>query len=515
MSRRLRSVSHRPVRIGYGRVCQETNAFSPVATTLEDFGRLHHRAAGDLAHACGRWGQEVPGLIRNAELSGFCRAARRHGRSVVEPVPLVSSWAMPSGPLDRTTCEELRSELLRHLRNVGELDGVLLTLHGAMRGSGDWAEPEERFLAAVRAEVGDDVPIAITLDLHGQLTPGKVDPVDILAGYRTNPHRDLARTGYRAGDLLIRAARGAIRPVSAWRSLPLVLGGGLTIDFLKPMRPVFSRMKAMERDPRVLYVSLFMAHVWNDSDELGWAVHVVTDDDPALAQRLAEELADRAWAERVHGPPRFLEPTEAIASVREARLARATGVVCVVDTSDVVGAGAAGENTNLLSALLEAGQGLTWYVPLRDEVAVAALWSREPGDAVELAVGGRLDPERNPVVELRGRLRRLAKTRYFGRAAVVDLGHVQLAITELAPFTVKPAFYQDLGLNPWRADAVVVKTLFHYRVYYAAVARKHVPVRTHGSTDLYLFENTKFQDPVHPLSEVEDWRPADRRRRGV
>jgi len=482
---------------------------------MKDFRRLHHLAAGGLAEACGRWGQEVPGMIRNAELSGFCRAARSQGRGVVEPVPLVSSWAMPSGPLDARTCEALRDELLRHLRHVGELDGVFLSLHGAMRGQGEWAEPEERFLAAVRAELGDDVPIAITLDLHGQLTPDKVDPVDILAGYRTNPHRDLARTGARAGELLIRTVRGQVRPVSAWRSLPLVLGGGYTIDFLKPMRPVFLRMKAMERDPRVLCVSLFMAHVWNDSPDLGWAVHVVTDDDPALAETLADELADRAWAERVHGPPRFLEPAETIAAVREARLARATGVVCVVDTSDVVGAGAAGENTNFLEALLKTGQGLTWYVPLRDAAAVDTLWSHAPGDEVVLAVGGCLDPARNPVLEIRGRLRRLTRTRYFGRAAVVDLGHVQLAVTELAPYTVKPAFYKDLGLNPWRADAVVVKTLFHYRIYYAAVARKHVPVRTHGSTDLYLFKSNAFRDPVYPLEPVEDWRPADRRRRDV
>jgi len=513
MRRHLRPVTSRPVRIGYGRICQETNAFSPVATTVDDFRRLHHRAAGDLARACGRLGQEVPGMIRNAELSGFCRAARRHGRGVVEPVPLVSSWAMPSGPLDAATCVALRDELVRHLRHVGAVDGVFLTLHGAMRGRGDWAEPEERILAAVRAEVGDHVPIAITLDLHAQLTPGKVDPVDVVAGYRTNPHRDLARTGARAGDLLIGAARGQIRPVSAWRSLPLVLGGGLTIDFLRPMRPIFSRMKAMERDPRVLCVSLFMAHVWNDSPDLGWAVHVVTDDDPLVARRLADELADRAWEVRVHEPPRFLDPAEAIASVREARLARATGVVCVVDTSDVVGAGAAGENTNLLAALLEAGQGLTWYVPMRDATAVDTLWSHRPGDEVDLAVGGRLDPERNPVVEIRGRLRRLVRTRYFGRAAVVDLGHVHLVLTELAPFNVKPAFFKDLGLDPWRADAVVVKTLFHYRVYYAAVARKHIPVRTRGSTDLYLFESNDFREPVHPLVPVEDWRPADRRRR--
>ena len=319
-----------PLRIGFGRIAQETNAFSPAETTLADFRQMHHLAGDRLVAATGRLGQEVPALIRNAELSGFRRAARR--APGVATVPLVSTWAMPSGPMSEATCASVQEELLGHLRRVGRLDGLFLTLHGAMRGRGAWAEPEERFLAAVREAVGLEIPIGITLDLHANLTAGKVEPVDILAAYRTNPHRDLARVGFRAGDLLIRTVQRKIHPVSTWRSLPLVLGGGMTIDFLKPMRPLFRRMKAMEREPRVLYVSLFMAHIWNDSPDLGWAVHVITDGDPALADRLADELADRAWEVRVHGPPRFLDPPEAIGVIRKARLARASGVVCLVDT---------------------------------------------------------------------------------------------------------------------------------------------------------------------------------------
>jgi hypothetical protein len=89
-------------------------------------------------------------------------------------------------------------------------------------------------------------------------------------------------------------------------------------------------------------------------------------------------------------------------------------------------------------------------------------------------------------------------------------------LSELPPLPIKPRFYKDLGLNPWRADLVVVKNFFHYRIYYAAVNRMSVPIQTRGITDFArVLEQQAFNDPVHPRDEVTDWRPADQRRRGV
>lgn len=507
--------SPRPLRVAYARLCQETNAFSPVPSTLDDFTRLHLLEGEALGRAASSSGHEVPGLIKNAELSGLIRAARRAGRPV-ETIPLVSAWAMPSGPLLPDAYRALRERILSSLRAAGPLDGVFLSLHGALRGTAEAPEPEEDLLEAVREVVGPDLPLAVTMDLHGVLTPRKVDPTTILCAYRTNPHRDLFSTGERAGALLLRAIAGEVRPVTRWRSLPLLLAGGMTIDLFAPMRAIFARMKRMERDPRVLSVSLFMCHPFNDSPDLGWSAHVITDGDPALADRLADELAELAWSVRDVKPPPFFSPSDGIAEVRRAWVARRTGTVCVVDVSDVVGAGTPGENTNLLAALLEEARDLVSYVPVRDADAVGQLWSAAVGGAVDLDVGGRFDPVTNPPVRVAGRLRSKHDTAHFGRAVVLDLGHVQLILTELPPLPIKPSFYADLGLNPWRADLVVVKNFFHYRVYFALVHRKSVPIRTRGASDLDLpLTRGVFNDPVYPRDPVTDWRPADRRRRGL
>ena len=507
----MTAVDSRPLRIAYGRIAQETNAFSPVTTELEDFERLHLIEGVELHEACGRGREEVRGLIDDAELSGFRRAVDGRG---VHSVPLLSAWAMPSGPLSERAFDELKARLLDRLRAAGPVDGVYLALHGALRARGRRPEAEEDLVESVRAVVGPDVPVAVSVDLHANLTAALMEPVTLLGAYRTNPHRDLARLGRRMGSLLLRAVRREIRPVVRWRSLPMILGGGMTIDFLAPMRAIFRRMSAMERDPRVLCASLCMCHLWNDSPDLGWSVVVVTDGDEVLADALADELAELAWGVRNVPPPRFLAPLEAIAKARRAILARRLGTVCLTDVSDIVGAGAPGESTHLLSALLQEGRGMVSYVPVRDLTAVEALWGTAPGTSVTARVGGRLDPSRSPAVEVRGRVLACRETTYWGRVVVLDLDHVKLVVTELAPLTLKPSFYARLGLNPWRADVVVVKNFFHYRWYFLAVHRRSIPVKTRGCTDFDIALALPFNDPVHPKDVVADWRDGDRRRRG-
>lgn len=503
-------------RIAYARFAQETNALSPVRTTLDDFKRTHLVDGPALLEAVSKKGYEVPGYVRHAELSGFMRACEDASRAPgeIETVPLFSAWAVPNGPLSTECFEHFRDRLLGELAGAGRLDGVFLSLHGAMNADGH-PDCEGALLAAVRALLGPGVPIAITLDLHGNLNRALVENVDILAAYQTNPHRDHAKVAHKATTALIARLRGQVRPTSAWRSLPLVLGGGTTIDFLPTMRPLFKRMKAMEREPGVLCASLFMCHPWNDTRALGWSTHVVTDNDPALAERYAEELADLAWGLRHTQPPVFKTATQGIEVVRKARLARRLGTVTLSDVSDVVSAGAPGENPRLVEALLNEATDLKSYAAIRDAEVVGELWDTPAGTTVTVQVSGKLHPELNPPLTVTGRVGRKLPTQPFGRIVVLDCGHVQLAITEDQPFVVKPSFYKDLGLDPLRADAVMVKNFFPFLLFFLPYHRRAVFVQTRGVTDLDAAREIAQDDPVHPFGEVSAWRPTDRKRRGV
>lgn len=504
------------LRLGYLRINQETNSLSPVKTEWADFLRTHYVEGRALAEITKPYKREVEGMFRNVELSGFARGARREGGRDVELVPLFSAWASPSGPLSRECYAELCARLEESLKRAGRLDGLYLCLHGALNADGN-ADAEADFVRIARGIVGDAVPIVASFDLHGNLTKEKLAGIDIPLAYKTNPHRDHFAIGAQAGTLLVRAARREIEPVVAWRSLPMILGGGTTIDFVPPMRSIFRRLHELEEKEGVLAASVFMCHPWNDHPELGWSVAVVTDARRTRAEeraeRFADELADRCWRVRDKLPPRFATASEAIRDARAARLRRKVGVVTVADVSDVVSAGATGENTKLLRALLDEGHGLVSYVPLRDPVAIEELWQAPEGARVTVSLGGKLDPARNEPLTVEGTVAIKREAHGLDRVVVLDVGSVRVVVVEGPALAIKPSFFTSAGLDPWKADVIVVKNFFPFRLFFLPLSRKTIYVTTGGITDPDAALTLEFAGPVHPKEHLLDWREADRRRR--
>ncbi len=502
-------MSDKKLRLAFARVNQETNALSPVKTTMADFRAVHHFAGDELLAMCAPDVMEVPSMFKNAELSGFVQELRR--RTDVVLVPLVSAWATPSGPLTRACFDELCDELCARLRAAGPLDGLYLSLHGAM-GVDDLDDPEGELLRRVRAAVGDALPVVVSYDLHGNLTRAVVERVDALVAYATNPHRDHKRCGARAGRILYDTVHKRARPTTAWRSLPMLLGGGVTLDFWPPLLAIFRRMRALERKGEVLSASLLTCHPWNKNPETGWSVVVVTDGDQAKAERLADELAEAAWATRHRLPPTFLSATAAVARAKGARLRRKLGAVVLSDASDVVSAGAPGENTELLRTLVDEGQGMLCYVPLRDPALVRELWDAPLGTKRRVRLGGKLDPARTRSLEADVEL--LSKTQAHGvdRALVLGIGTVRVCVVEGVALAMRPAFFSTLGLDPWKADVIVVKNFFPFRMFFLPLARLTLYVRTAGVTDFDAAFELTFAGPVHPKDPVDDWREANRRR---
>src|SRR3546814_3859831 len=73
-------------------------------------------------------------------------------------------------------------------------------------------DAEGALLAGLRARLGDAIPIAITLDLHANVTGRMGRLANIMLPYRTYPHIDQYETALRAAALLQAAMDGAIRP---------------------------------------------------------------------------------------------------------------------------------------------------------------------------------------------------------------------------------------------------------------------------------------------------------------
>lgn len=485
-------------KVAFIELHQETNSFSNLPTTRREFENFALNYGEDIWTFADQY---------KSQAYGFRQAIEKWGRGEFEMVPIYSAWAWSGGPIEAEVYEGFKREAVEGLQKAGKLAGVYVSLHGAM-GVVGLRDPESDFLQAIREVVGDELPVAVTFDLHANVTQKNVDLATFIIGYRTNPHRDFRRTGRRAGELLIRTMRGEVKPKTTFRKLRLLKGGGWGIDFLQPMRGVLRKMKKYERDPRVLNCSSFWVHIWIDDEELGWSVLVTTDDDEAYGAEVADKLADVNWAvrHRKHPTPRPVE--EAIAIARRSRLRRLLGTVVFCDVSDVVGAGAPGGNTNLLKALLEQAPELRSYVPVRDpEEAVRVYDAAQVGQPIEAMVGGRIDPQYNPVVPVRGEVIFREETDW-GKTTILRQQGVHLILTELPFPAYFTASYKKLRLSLWKADVTVVKNLFPFRFRFLRYNRRTVNVVSRGITNVnvHQLDYEKIPRPIYPLDEVEDWR---------
>jgi microcystin degradation protein MlrC len=93
---------------------------------------------------------------------------------------------MPAGTVRQEAYQYLLNRLLAFLEDALPVDGVVLSLHGAMVAENQ-LDCEGEILASMRSMVGADCPVVSTLDMHANVSPQMVANADVLAAF-TNPH---------------------------------------------------------------------------------------------------------------------------------------------------------------------------------------------------------------------------------------------------------------------------------------------------------------------------------------
>src|SRR5262249_54519743 len=269
------------------------------------------------------------------------------------------------------------------------------------------------------------VPLVATLDLHANVTRRVVAAADALVLYHTAPHIDVFETGRRGAAVLRRILVEGARPTTAFQKMPLVVPA----DRPNPQDPasvshaLAGRLREMEADPRVLAAGLATVQPWLDIPELGSAVVIVTDGEPALAQSLCGGLADEAWRRRRDYLPELVGVEEAVALAH----ACPAGLVVLSDSADATTSGAPGDSTHVLRELLRHDWPRPALVTLVDPELVEELAGREPGATWTGALGGKRDrlhsrPLEVTMEHIRPFEARFVLSGHLGRNLPIDMG---------------------------------------------------------------------------------------------
>lgn len=485
----------------------ETNGFNRVLTTLEHF-RSHGLHVGEAAVTRYRG--------TRLELSAFIDSARQYDWSLDIPV---ATFTNPSGIVADSAFEPLCALLIDGLRRQTRIDGVLLALHGAMFTE-SLGDAEGEILARVREVVGKDVPIAITLDPHANITQRMVSHANILTAFRTSPHTDHYETGLRAAELLNDTMSGRLKPVLVMARRPTLSGFDGARTYIKggPMLQALEQAAQAQRDcPEVACISIQAGFSRCDIAELGPTVVVTTNGPSPAGRQIAESLMDHCWQTRQVSSDPLVSIDQAVA----AALGHPPDAAPLVlgDYGDAPGGGSYGDSTRLLAALLAAGVSRGALAALYDPTTAQQALQAGVGAWIDVTLGGHSDPAlMGEPIRAKARVRSVSATgdvvykgpygtgsrRSFGPSACIDIAGFSVIVSSRNLGIYDLEQFRIYGLEPADFAVVVVKCMQGHHAAFDPIAGRTLDVDTGGltSADLRRFAFTQVRRPVWPLDPI-------------
>jgi microcystin degradation protein MlrC len=489
------------MKIAVGMIMQETNSFSTIKTDIGDF--LYSPLVPLLED------HDLIGEHRGkkTEIGGFIEVCEEND---VEILPTIATFAVTSGNVTERAFRWLKHLLLGKLKQVEDLDGVLLALHGSMVAEA-LDDPDGAILAEVRKLVGERVCLGCSLDLHANVTEQMIANADVLIGYET--HSDYEVIGRRTAQKVIHCIRNGIKPHRCLRKIPAVFGAH---------EYVLEQKRRMEKEKGVLSISVFDDNPWTDVEEYGPAVVVVTEGRKELGEKLCEELAGAFWDVRDKAVVDLVPIAEAIERVKRSE----GGPTVLVESGDLIGGGGAGDSVAVLDGLLRSGITSIATV-IYDPVAVSKAFEVGSGRAcpersrreIEIDIGGRHEYEGSFPVRFKGSIRLLYDGKYvlkgipyegvsafLGKTAVISSGDTDVVLTSKRIYPQGSAVFDALNMDVSGKKVITLKgfSAGSDRPAFDFPVKEVIQVDTPGWTnwDFCSVPYKKIKRPIYPIDPI-------------
>ena len=480
---------------------QESNSFNPVLTSLGKFGITPSGEAGKRLYKSKTSSGGMVTLLEDAE--------------DIEPIYSVVMAAYSGAPAQKEVTEYFLSGVLADIRAAGKLDGVAVSLHGATM-SEDSDDVCGDILAAIRAEVGEEIPISASFDLHANITEKVAKSVDYICGFLEYPHIDQYETGYRAARILIDHLRGR-KAKTARVTIPMIAPAHAYTTKSGALLELTSKAREMVSSGRIIDYTIFQVQPWLDAVEMATSIIVIADDSET-AKTAATELAEGNFNIRreLQG-----EPLMSVEAVIEKALGNKSGKpIILVDSADSRGAGSTADSAEVIGKLLPYADRLSCAAGVTDAAAVSKAFEVGVGGRADFTLGATIAPELSSPVEIKDALVRSLHNGYFtaqgpinrgnvcycGRSAVLQIGKMLIQVSTHSAREGDVGFYRGFGIEPTLCDLVSVKACTSFRAAYESIAAEICNTATAGAagTCLSALPYKKRPTPLYPFEEISE-----------
>jgi microcystin degradation protein MlrC len=441
-------------RIAVGGWQHETNTFAPIRADFAAFEEPN----------------DWPGLCRGTAMfdgvdgvhlpiTGAIEALRARGH---ELVPLLWCSATPCAHVTEDAFERISTMLLEDITAAGPLDGIYLDLHGAMVCE-HYEDGEGEFLRRVRDFVGPDLPIAVSLDLHANLTEAMVEHASVLDLYRTYPHIDMGETGGRTAGHLDRLLAGGEHWAKALRRTDFLIPINWQCTLVDPARSLYGLIPELLRGG-VEAVGFSCGFPLADIAECGPGVVAYARD-----QNAADQAADALIAAVTNAEADFVgrlyDPHEAV-------------------VEDTVG---------VLRALIEGGAEGALFGLVNDKDVAARAHAAGVGATFEAALGERAGLPGHQPLQANFRVLALGDGRFtatgamyrgahmqLGPMALLEVDGVRVAVASRAAQVADQSMFRHLGIDPAQERIIALKSSVHFRADFQSLASAVLVVAAPG-----------------------------------
>ena len=485
------------MRIFIGRYGHEVNTFSGKLTDFESFKEV------------GRW---VRGQILLERFAGStCYLGGMIDVGTAKGVDLYpSASAEAAAPvLSRECVDSAMAEILSDLRDAVQegLDGICFMLHGAGYAEGI-DDLETYVLKKFREIVGDDMPICVPLDLHGNISQDMAE-LATLFGIKHYPHVDCNTAGALAMETCIESLQEGKKAHTAYVRLPLLIACSAGYTFEEPFLSIQEYFEEYKKANNLIDITLFHGFPFSDCRHTSASIVVVAWDDPT---EHAQKLAEYVWSRREEFVAESLSAAEAL---DRAEASDAPGYIVINELSDNPGAGTPGDGTHLLRELLNRNLKGSIYGFIYDKEAVNEICQHKVGDRISLYVGGRTEPVHGEPVWLEdaeiisiANGDHLSKSplfmglpRSFGLCARLRVKNVDIIVGSIRTqtFDDRPFLVTGADVNEYRY--VCLKSAIHFRGFFNERAGEIIPCDSPGIAccNLFDYDYKHIQRPIYPL----------------
>jgi microcystin degradation protein MlrC len=463
----------------------------------------------------------------------------------VEIVPILMCRAVPNGVVSLSFYDNIKNEFYTRTKDAlkqGPIDGICLALHGSMKVEGLGCA-EGDFCTGLRElfrehfsknNIPTKIPIMAALDMHATITPLLLEAVDGFAGYKTAPHIDCAETGAQASGMLLKALKEkkTIRTIS--EKIPMLVAGEKSETSAEPMASLIAQCRKAEETPGIEAASLLLGFPWADDENNAVTVLVSysedTEADPEAepnaeangkirqtAEGIAHNLASAFWSRRKEFCFRTeFYDTEKALEAAYAYVEKGERPVFVSDSGDNPTAGAAGDATDLLEAImktLDRADRLPTallYSGFFDAPATAACIKAGEGTELNITLGGNWDVHNGRKIPIKAKIEKICRSYgpYKSDLVLVSFRNLLISITSKHIGFGDGQLLPALGVNAADYCLVAVK-LGYLEPCFRDLAARAIMATTKGCSNelLETIPYKKVRRPLYPLDMDMEWKP--------